>query len=99
MEGRTLWSDPTLDLAMVKVEAENDLVYAPLGNSEDLAIGETVVAIGTPLGLQFQHTVTSGIISGLNRTVKIPTNLGKTLWRIWSRPMRPSIRAIAEGLW
>ncbi|MGI6373570.1 MAG: S1C family serine protease [Caldicoprobacterales bacterium] len=77
LEGRTLWSDPTLDLAMVKVEAENDLVYAPLGNSEDLAIGETVVAIGTPLGLQFQHTVTSGIISGLNRTVKIPTNLGE----------------------
>ena len=77
LEGRTLWSDPTLDLAMAKVEAENDLVYAPLGNSEDLAIGETVVAIGTPLALQFQHTVTSGIISGLNRTVKIPTNLGE----------------------
>lgn len=76
VSGRTLWSDPTLDLAIVKVEEEN-LEYAPLGSSEALAIGETAVAVGTPLGLQFQHTVTSGIISALNRTVKVPTNLGE----------------------
>lgn len=76
LEGVTLWSDPTLDLAMVKVDAR-DLPWAPLGSSEDLIIGETAIAVGTPLGLQFKHTVTSGIISALNRTVKVPTNLGE----------------------
>lgn len=76
LEGKTLWTDPTLDLAMVKVNASN-LEVAPLGSSEDLAVGETAIAVGTPLGLQFQHTVTSGIISALNRTVKVPTNLGE----------------------
>lgn len=76
LEGKTLWSDPTLDLAMVKVNA-TDLTVAPLGSSEDLVVGETAIAIGTPLGLQFQHTVTSGIISALNRTVRVPTNLGE----------------------
>lgn len=77
LEGRTLWTDPTLDLAIVKVDAADELIYAPLGSSDDLAIGETAVAVGTPLGLQFQHTVTSGVISALNRTVKVPTNLGE----------------------
>ena len=76
LEGKTLWSDPTLDLAIVKINATN-LTAAPLGSSESLAVGETAIAIGTPLGLQFQHTVTSGIISALNRTVKVPTNRGE----------------------
>lgn len=76
LAGRTLWSDPTLDLAIVKIDAKN-LVAAPLGSSESLAVGETAIAIGTPLGLQFQHTVTSGIISALNRTVKVPTARGE----------------------
>lgn len=76
LEGRTLWSDPTLDLAIVKVNASN-LPAAALGDSENLEIGEIAIAIGTPLGLQFQHTVTAGIISALNRTVRVTTNLGE----------------------
>lgn len=76
LEGAVLWTDPTLDLAVVKVDATN-LIAAPLGSSENLAVGETAVAIGTPLGLQFKHTVTAGIISALNRTVRVPTNLGE----------------------
>ncbi len=76
LEGKTLWSDPTLDLAIVKVNAVN-LKAAPLGSSESLAVGETAIAIGTPLGLQFQHTVTAGIISALNRTVRVPTSRGE----------------------
>lgn len=76
LEGRTLWSDPTLDLAIVKVEAEN-LPAATLGDSDQLEVGETAIAIGTPLGLQFQHTVTAGIISALNRTVQVPTERGQ----------------------
>lgn len=76
LEGITLWSDPTLDLAMVKVDAIN-LPVAPLGDSEKLVVGEPAIAVGTPLALQFQHTVTAGIISALNRTVRIPTELGE----------------------
>lgn len=76
LEGRTLWSDPTLDLAIVKVDAEN-LPAAVLGDSDQLEVGDTAIAIGTPLGLQFQHTVTAGIISALNRTVQVPTERGQ----------------------
>ncbi|MFY9177486.1 MAG: trypsin-like peptidase domain-containing protein [Caldicoprobacterales bacterium] len=76
LEGVVLWTDPTLDLAVVKVDAFN-LAAAPLGSSENLAVGETAIAVGTPLGLQFKHTVTAGIISALNRTVRVPTNLGE----------------------
>lgn len=76
LEGRTLWSDPTLDLAIVKVGAEN-LPAAALGDSDQLEVGDTAIAIGTPLGLQFQHTVTAGIISALNRTVQVPTERGQ----------------------
>lgn len=76
LEGRTLWSDPTLDLAIVKVDADN-LPAAILGDSDQLEVGDTAIAIGTPLGLQFQHTVTAGIISALNRTVQVPTERGQ----------------------
>lgn len=76
LEGETLWSDPTLDLAVVKVEGRG-LTAARLGDSERLIVGEPAIAIGTPLGLQFQHTVTAGIISALNRTVEIPTERGQ----------------------
>ncbi len=78
LKGRTLWSDPTLDLAVVKVDGEN-LPVAKLGDSERLVVGEPAIAIGTPLGLQFQHTVTSGIISALNRTIEVPTDRGQNI--------------------
>lgn len=78
LKGQVLWSDPTLDLAVVKVDGEN-LPAVELGDSENLLVGEPAIAIGTPLGLQFQHTVTSGIISALNRTVEIPTERGQNV--------------------
>ena len=53
------------DLAVLKVEADKPLPFLKLGTSSDLMPGESVVAIGNPLG--FQHTVTTGIISALNR--------------------------------
>ncbi|NMB27964.1 MAG: PDZ domain-containing protein [Tissierellia bacterium] len=68
--GKVLWYDPTLDLAMVKVDA-NGLPVATLGDSDKLEVGEIAIAIGNPLGLEFERTVTSGIISGLHRTIKI----------------------------
>ncbi len=56
------------DMAVLKVKAPAPLPYQKLGRSDDIMIGETVVAIGNPLGLQ--HTVTSGIVSALDRDLK-----------------------------
>jgi serine protease Do len=62
MEARVLWYDATLDLAVVKVNKKN-LPVAELGDSDEVYVGQIAVAIGNPLGLDFQRTVTSGIIS------------------------------------
>lgn len=68
--GRTNESDP-LDIAFLKVTDTKgkELVPANLGNSDDVLIGDRVVAIGNALG-QFQNTVTSGIISGFGRDIE-----------------------------
>lgn len=68
--GSVLWADMDLDLAVVKINAKG-LNYLPLGDSDNVKVGETVYAIGNPIGIEFQRTVTAGIISGLDRTVKI----------------------------
>ncbi|HSH36693.1 serine protease HtrA [Schnuerera sp.] len=68
--GNVLWYDTTLDLAVVKVEASG-LPTADFGDSDSLEVGQLAVAIGNPLGLDFQRTVTSGIISGLNRSIRV----------------------------
>ena len=70
VDGTVLWSDAALDLAIVRVNKTN-LPVAELGDSDSLEVGELAVAIGNPLGLEFQRTVTSGIISGLNRSVTV----------------------------
>ncbi|WP_025642180.1 serine protease HtrA [Schnuerera ultunensis] len=70
LPGDVLWYDASLDLAVVKVEASG-LPAAELGDSDYLQVGQLAVAIGNPLGLDFQRTVTSGIISGLNRSIRI----------------------------
>jgi len=74
--GSVVWSDEDLDLAIVKISASN-LNYISLGDSDKIKIGEKVYAIGNPIGLEFQRTVTAGIISGINRTIKIEEE-GKT---------------------
>ena len=71
--GNTVWADSNLDLAIVKISASG-LNYLQLGDSDNIKIGENVYAIGNPIGIEFQRTVTSGIISGLNRTIKIEEN-------------------------
>lgn len=69
-KGTVVWSDSNLDLSIVKIQASN-LSYVEFGNSGDLRVGEQVYAIGNPIGYEFRRTVTSGIISALNRTIKI----------------------------
>ena len=71
--GKVVWSDKDLDLSITKIDMEN-LNHVNLGDSKSIKVGETVYAIGNPIGLEFRRTVTSGIISALNRTVKITEN-------------------------
>ena len=66
--------DERLDLAVLKITGDN-LTVAPLGDSKILTVGDTAIAIGNPLGLTFQRTVTSGIISAINRTIGEPGGL------------------------
>lgn len=68
--GSVVWADSDLDLAIVKINATG-LQYLSLGNSDNVKLGQTTYAIGNPIGVEFQRTVTSGIISGVNRTIKI----------------------------
>ncbi|NSW91553.1 MAG: trypsin-like peptidase domain-containing protein [Firmicutes bacterium] len=75
VDGVTLWSDPVLDIAIVKVNLAG-LTPIPLGDANTLQVGEPAIAIGNPLGLELQRTVTSGIISALNRTIRIETEQG-----------------------
>ncbi|MEW6378292.1 MAG: molecular chaperone DnaJ [bacterium] len=72
-EGKLVGSDPRSDLAVVKIDSPKNLPYITTGQSEDLMVGETVVAIGNPFGLS--HTVTTGVISAVNRTVKVNEDL------------------------
>ena len=69
-EGTVVWSDTDLDLSLTKIKAEN-LTPITLGNSDNIKIGETVYAIGNPIGFEFRRTVTSGIISAKDRTIKL----------------------------
>lgn len=63
-------SDAKSDLAVIKITAK-DLAAAAFGNSNNLVVGETAVAIGNPLGLEFAGSVTAGVISALNREVDV----------------------------
>ena len=72
-EGSVVWCDVDLDLSLTKIDA-TDLPYATIGNSSNLKSGETVYAIGNPIGYEFRRTITSGIISATNRTIRIEEN-------------------------
>lgn len=68
-----LWSDSNLDLSIIKINMKS-LSYATLGDSNNIKVGQSVYAIGNPIGFQFQRTVTSGIISAKDRTIKFEEN-------------------------
>lgn len=77
-KGKVVGADEVTDIAVVKIDA-NDLPTASFGNSDDIVVGEPAIAIGNPMGLEFQGTVTSGVISALNRTLDISERRVKLL--------------------
>jgi len=69
---RVIGADIKSDLAIIKIDSDQFLPFVPMGRSDDLMIGEQVLAIGNPFGLR--HTVTTGIISALNRNIRAGKN-------------------------
>ena len=67
-EARIVGADPDSDLAVLKIDSKDRLPAIKMGSSENLMIGETVIAIGNPFG--FSHTVTTGVISAINRSIR-----------------------------
>ena len=72
-DATVLWCNSELDLSISKINASN-LNYVKFGDSSKVKSGETVYAIGNPIGYEFRRTITSGIISATNRTIKIEEN-------------------------
>ncbi|WP_024572421.1 serine protease HtrA [Bacillus subtilis] len=71
-------SDSLTDLAVLQISDDHVTKVANFGDSSDLRTGETVIAIGDPLGKDLSRTVTQGIVSGVDRTVSMSTSAGET---------------------
>ncbi|MGG0028692.1 trypsin-like peptidase domain-containing protein [Bacillus safensis subsp. osmophilus] len=78
IEGKLVGADPLTDLAVVEISSSHVTKVAALGNSSSLRAGETVIAIGNPLGEDLSRTVTQGIVSGVDRTVSMNTSAGES---------------------
>jgi len=72
LEAELIGYDRRIDLAILKIIEPGDYPYLPPGRSDDLMLGETIIAIGNPLGLG--HSITTGIVSSLQRRVQIEKN-------------------------
>jgi serine protease Do len=78
LNGKVIGKDEITDLAVVKVDRfsdNNNLPYAQLGNSDNLKIGQIVIAIGNPFGLAGGPTVTAGIVSSLSRNIQFESGI------------------------
>lgn len=73
LPAKVLGTDELTDLAVLEVDGSTIDYVAEIGTSKDLMVGETALAIGNPLGMDFSGSVTKGIISGLDRSLKVDT--------------------------
>ena len=77
--GEIVGTDTYSDIAVVKISSEKVSAVAEFGDSSQLTVGETAIAIGSPLGSEYANTVTQGIISSLNRTVSLKSEDGQAI--------------------
>ena len=77
LTGKIVGTDPIADLAVIKVSSPEPLPAAQLGSSRDLQVGQLAIAIGNPFGLG--STVTTGVISALNRNIQLPNLIVENL--------------------
>ncbi|WP_339181126.1 trypsin-like peptidase domain-containing protein [Oceanobacillus sp. FSL W7-1293] len=82
MEAEIIGSDLFTDLAVLKMDNENEDTPMEIGTSESLKVGEPAIAIGNPLGAYLSSTVTQGVISGMERTIPMDFNFdGQPDWQ------------------
>jgi len=77
LSGRLIGRDPLADLAVIKVDSKDPLPAARLGDSRSLQVGQLAIAIGNPFGLG--STVTTGVVSALNRNIELPNLIVENL--------------------
>ena len=77
--GDIVGSDTYSDIAVVKIAADKVTTVAEFGDSSQLTVGETAIAIGSPLGSEYANTVTQGIVSSLNRNVSLKSEDGQAI--------------------
>lgn len=77
--GEIVGSDTYSDIAVVKIDADKVTTVAEFGDSDQLTVGETAIAIGSPLGSEYANTVTQGIVSSLNRNVSLKSEDGQAI--------------------
>ena len=77
--GEVVGSDVYSDIAVVRISADKAKAVAEFGDSNQLTVGETAIAIGSPLGTDYANSVTQGIISSLGRNVKLKADNGQNI--------------------
>ena len=77
--GEIVGSDTYSDIAVVKISSEKVSTVAEFGDSSQISVGETAIAIGSPLGSEYANTVTQGIVSSLNRHVSLKSEDGQAI--------------------
>ena len=70
-EAKIVGADVQTDLAVIKIEPKEELAVATLGDSNKMEVGERVIAIGNPMGVEFFGSVTQGIVSAVNRSITV----------------------------
>ncbi|WP_085506368.1 S1C family serine protease [Thalassobacillus devorans] len=88
-------SDPLTDLAVLKINDKHVKQVAKLGDAKDVEVGQTAIAIGNPLGMEFAGSATKGIVSGLNRN--IPVDMNKDGQADWQTEVIQTDAAINPG--
>ncbi|MBR4262302.1 MAG: trypsin-like peptidase domain-containing protein [Bacilli bacterium] len=71
LDGKVMGGDKWLDIAIVRVDKKDYLKKAEIGSSDKLKMGDTVFAVGTPVGEEYYNTITRGIVSGIDRKVTL----------------------------